>query len=482
MLKKTKICATIGPACDSVKILTDMVKAGMNIARLNFSHGDYDSHAALIKNIRAVEQSTGEPIAIMQDLRGPKIRLGNLPEAGVEIKVGQEIVFNTALSEFKGGVIPIDYADLHQFLEIGQRILIDDGHIEVKVNKVDGTTITTEVIEGAVLFSHKGLNLPDSNLSNIAALSEKDKKDLKFGVEQGVDLVALSFVRAAKDIIDLRFLIKQFETELGIKNQPPIRLVAKIERRVAVENLKEILEATDGIMVARGDLGLEVPAAEVPLVQKRMIDAANAAAKPVIVATQMLDSMRENRRPTRAEVSDVANAVIDHADTLMLSNETAAGKHPVLVVKTMSEIIISTEKSHYDDVKLPLAHSFSSNTSVNVAVSSLSRILAEEVKAKLILAASISGETGRLISHTRPPLPILVGTESQRVLRQLNLSWGVMPFILDPCRTIEELTERSIAYIKKHKLAKNGDKMVVVAGEPVGHAGNVNLVEVREIR
>jgi pyruvate kinase len=356
--------------------------------------------------------------------------------------------------------------------------LVDDGHIEVKVKSVEGTKITGEVVEGSIIFSHKGLNLPDSDL-NIAAISEKDKKDLKFGVEQGVDLVALSFVRSAKDIIDLRFLVKQFEGELGIKNQPPIHLIAKIERRIAVDNLEEILDVTDGIMVARGDLGLEMLAAEVPLVQKQMIDAANAHAKPVIVATQMLDSMRENRRPTRAEVSDVANAVIDHADTLMLSNETAVGKHPVLVVETMAEIIASAEKSHYDDTALPSIHK--NGATIDVAITELSRILAEEVKAKIVLAASISGETGRIISHVRPPLPILVGTSSQRVQRQLNLSWGVIPFILETCQSIEELVERSIAYIKKHKLAKNGDNMVVVAGEPVGQAGNVNLVEVRKI-
>lgn len=479
MFKKTKICCTIGPACDSVKILTDMVKAGMNIARLNFSHGDFASHAALISNIRKVEAITGEPIAIMQDLQGPKIRVGSLPEAGVPIKVGEELVFDTGLTEFKNGDIPLDYPDLHKFLEPGQRILVDDGHIEVKVKNITGTKITGEIMEGSVIFSHKGLNLPDSIL-DIAAISEKDKKDLKFGVEQGVDLVALSFVRSAKDILDLRFLVKQFEGELGIKDQQPIRLIAKIERRIAVDNLKEILDVTDGIMVARGDLGLEMPAAEVPLVQKKMIDAANAKAKPVIVATQMLDSMRENRRPTRAEVSDVANAVIDHADTLMLSNETAVGKHPVLVVATMADIIVSTEKSHYDDTALPPVHK--SGTTTDVAITELSRILAEEVKAKIILAASLSGETGRMISHVRPSLPILVSTSSQRVQRQLNLSWGVISFILEPCRSIEELVEKAITYIKKNKIAKKGEQMVVVAGEPVGQAGNVNLVEVREIK
>jgi pyruvate kinase len=477
--KKTKICATIGPSCQDKDTLVSMVKAGLNIARLNFSHGDYTSHAQLIAQIRAVEAETGEPIAIMQDLQGPKIRVGAMPAEGVAITVGENIVLDSSISSYASGRIPLDYPDLHKFIQTGQRILIDDGHIEVKVKSVEGTKITAEVVEGSCILSHKGLNFPDSDL-DISALSEKDKNDLKFGLEQGVDLVAMSFVRSAKDILDLRFLIKQFENELGIKNQPPVRIISKIERRVAVENLMEILDASDGIMVARGDLGLEVPAAEVPLVQKTMIDAANQQAKPVIVATQMLDSMRENRRPTRAEVSDVANAVIDHADTLMLSNETAVGKHPVLVVETMAEIIISTEKSHYDDKNLSPIKKH--NPSLDEAISQLSRMLAEEIHAKLILAASLSGETGRLISHVRPSLSILVGTSSQRVQRQLNLSWGVVPFILEPCQSIEELVERSIAYIKKHKLAKVGDQMVVVAGEPVGQAGNVNLVEVREIK
>jgi len=482
MPKKTKICATVGPSCEDLKTLTEMVKAGMNIARLNFSHGTYENHAQLIVNIRKVEEKTGEPIAIMQDLQGPKIRIGDLPDAGVAIKEGQEIIFDTSSTTINKGEIPIDYHDLHKYVKAGERILVDDGHIEVKVLSVESTKIKTKVIEGSLILKHKGLNLPDSELT-IPTLSEKDSADLKFGVKSSVDLVAMSFVRSAKDLIDLRFLIKMFESELGLKPEQPIRIIAKIERHEAVENLKEILDSADGLMVARGDLGLEMPAAEVPLVQKRMIDAANAAAKPIIVATQMLDSMRENRRPTRAEVSDVANAVIDHADTLMLSNETAVGKHPILVVQTMADIIMSTEKSSYDDVKLSaLSLTKKSGASMDTAISELSRVLAEEVDAKLIVAASISGETGRLISHVRPPLPILVGASTDRVRRQLNLSWGVKSFILEPCSSIEELVERSIAYIKKNKIAKNGDKMVVVAGEPVGQAGNVNLMEVREIK
>jgi pyruvate kinase len=246
-----------------------------------------------------------------------------------------------------------------------------------------------------------------------------------------------------------------------------------------VDNLDAILDAVDGVMVARGDLGLEMPAAEVPLVQKKIIDGANTKAKPVIVATQLLDSMQEKRRPTRAEVSDVANAVIDHADALMLSNETASGKNPVLVIETMAEIIASTEKSVYDDTDLPPVHKHGAG--IDVAITELSRVLAEEVKAKFILAASISGETGRLISHVRPSLPILVATNTFIVQRQLNLSWGVIPFILQPCNSIEELVARAVSYVKQKKLAKTGDKMIIVAGEPVGIAGNVNLVEVREV-
>lgn len=479
MFKHTKIGATVGPACEQKQILAKMVKAGMNFARLNFSHGTYENHAKLIKNLRAVEKATGEPLAILQDLRGPKMRVGDLPESGIAVKGGGEVVFDTSLTALKGRDIPLTFPGLEKFLKVGERILVDDGRLEVAIKKITGAKIIGRAADDYVILSHKGLNFPDSKLGLIPALSDKDKEDLKFGVKMGVDLIALSFVNKAQDILDLRFLIKQHEEELGLKLQAPIGLIAKIERHEAVDNLKEILEVADGIMVARGDLGLEMPAAEVPLAQKKIIDAANAAAKPVIVATQMLDSMQHNRRPTRAEVSDVANAVIDHADALLLTNETAAGKFPELTVKTMSEIVVATEKSAYDDKNLPAVHK--GGAAVDLAVSELSRLLAEEVGAKLILAASLSGETGRLISHVRPELTIMVATAGERVWRQLNITWGVKPFILIPCRTIEELVARSISYLKKNKLAKKGDKMIIVAGEPVGQAGHVNLVEVREI-
>lgn len=481
MFKHTKIGATIGPACQEVDTLRSMVQAGMNFARLNFSHGTYDNHTLLIKNLRTVEKETGEPIAIMQDLQGPKIRLGLLPKDGLKLTAGQMVTVSTDKVEYVGGELPLDYPGLQTYLQVGEKILIDDGRVELKIIKIEGTKIFTEVMEGGLVSTHKGLNFPDSKLG-IAILSDKDKEDLKFGVKSGVDVVALSFVRSAKDILDIKFLIADIQKETGVeeKNEPPIAVIAKIELHEAVENIQEILDVSDGVMIARGDLGLEIPAAQVPLIQKRIIDLANASAKPVIVATQMLDSMREASRPTRAEVSDVANAVIDHADALLLTNETAAGAHPVLVVKTMSDIIFATEKSSYDDTNLVPTHK--KGTSVGVAITELSRLLAEDLKAKFILAASMSGETGRLISHVRPNLTVMVATSTERVQRQLNLSWGVKPFVMLPCHSIEELVERAIAHLKHVRIAKPGDLMVVVAGEPVGQAGNVNLVEVREVK
>lgn len=479
MHKHTKIVATIGPACEEKEILKQMIKAGMNCARLNFSHGNYDEFTKIYNNIRELEKELDEPIIILQDLQGPKIRIGEMPKDGVEIKDDQEIVFSTKIEKYSDSEIPFFHPELYDFLKSGDRLLINDGRCETKIIKLADGKIFAKVIEGGILTSHKGVNLPDSNIS-LSSLTKKDKDDLLFGVKLGVDMVAISFVNRAEDILDTRFLIKEYEGKLGIESEHPIQIVAKIERPQAVANIESILSAADGVMVARGDLGVEIRAAEVPLVQKKIIETANAVSKPVIVATQMLDSMSESRRPTRAEVSDVANAVIDHADAVMLSNETSTGAHPVLVVETMADIITTTEKSHYDD--LALSSIKEKNTSPENAITHLSRVLAEDVKAKAILVASISGDTGRLISSVRPNAHIVVATTSERVQRQLNLSWGVRPFILHPCRSIEELVENSISYIKKRHLLKNGEKVIVVAGEPVGEAGTINLLEVREVK
>jgi len=477
--KRTKIVCTIGPTCETEAILTKMVKAGMNVARLNFSHGTWDWHLKALKIIRNVAKKTGEPVAILQDLQGPKIRVGVLPEKGIILKEGKKISFSTGINEYKNEMIPVDYKDLHLHVKKGERLMLDDGRLETKIVLISGTVINTEVVVGGVLSSHKGINLPDSKLA-IRALTEKDKEDVLFGVKNKVDMFALSFVSSAQDVFDLRFLIEKYEKEHKIKKEQPIKIIVKIERHQAVKNFKEIVEAADGVMVARGDLGVEIPAQNVPLVQKQLIDECLLSAKPVIVATQMLDSMQNNPRPTRAEVSDVANAVIDHTDAVMLSNETAVGKYPVETVAMMSSIIEETEKSVYDN--LGVEQKNKKKKKIDEVVSEMSRMLAEEVGAKLILAASITGETARLISRHRPELPIVVATNNERTMRQLNLSWGVKSFILVPCHTIEELVARSMVYIKKQKLAKKGEEIIVVSGEPVGESGHVNLLEVREVK
>ncbi len=477
-IKQTKIVATIGPACESIEILERMVHAGMNVARLNFSHGTHENHAMLIKNIREVEKRTGEPVAILQDLQGPKLRLGELPPEGIEIEKGTEIVF--AYNPETSVEIPIGFKELCEFMKPGERILLDDGKCEARVFRIEKEKIITTVVVGGKLTSHKGINVPDTDLKTLKVLTEKDKEDLKFGVEHGVDLVALSFVMDAQDILDVKFFITEIEQSTKKVGNNPIRIIAKIEKHEAVQKIEKIIDVADGIMVARGDLGIEIPAEEVPLIQKRIIDLAREGAKPVIVATQMLDSMQHNPRPTRAEVSDVSNAVIDHTDAVMLSNETATGEYPVETIETMASIIRSAEESDYDDVSVATSSS-SKRKNIDTTISGLSKLVAEEVGATLILAASLSGDTGRLISKYRPELPIAVAASSDRVLRQLNLSWGVRPFILEECKTIEELIERSILILKDRKMVEKEDRIIIVAGEPVGQAGHVNLLEVREV-
>ena len=479
MTKRTKIVCTLGPASESQETITKMLEAGMNVVRLNFSHGTHENHLLLMQHVRSVSEELGIPTAILQDLQGPKIRVGTLPENGIPFTPGEMVSFDTSLERYAEGIAPVDYKDFHMLVSEGERMLLDDGKMETTIRHIIGTRIDAEVIVGGTLTSHKGINIPDSEL-HISALTEKDKADAKFGVEYDVDMVALSFVTSAKDILDLRYLIKEYEKELGKTPDQPIHIIAKIERKEAVDNIEEILDVADGIMIARGDLGIEMPAEDVPLIQKRLIDLALKKAKPVIVATQMLDSMQHNPRPTRAEVSDVANAVIDHADAVMLSNETATGEYPVDTVKMMTTIIEETESSAYDD--LHMHDDIRGGSPVDEVMTGLARVLAEEVGAHMILAASLSGDTARLISRHRPELPIVVATSTARVERQMNLSWGVVPFILQPCRSIEELVERSILRMKEQKLTKKGQKIIVVAGEPVGHAGHVNLLEVREVK
>ena len=348
--KRTKIVCTIGPASGDAQKLLALVNAGMNVCRLNFSHGTHADHAALIQRIREIREQTGEPLAILQDLQGPKIRVGDLPKEGVKLEIGKRIIFTTGAADIPEK-LPVTYPRLHEDAKVGQTILLDDGLLSVKVTAVQGNDVICDVVNGGVLTSHKGMNLPETK-TMISALSEKDREDVKFGVGQGVDWIALSFVRSAEDIRELRALIQSETQAQKIADETPIRIIAKIEKPEAIEHFDEILDAVDGIMVARGDLGIEIAAERVPILQKEIIRKCLDAAKPVVVATQMLDSMIRQPRATRAEISDVANAVIDHADATMLSGETASGAFPIDAVRTMASTIQEAEKSAYDDLPL----------------------------------------------------------------------------------------------------------------------------------
>lgn len=471
--KRTKIVCTIGPASSSKETLTELIKAGMNVARLNFSHGTHEEHAELIRRIRTVAVALNEPVALLQDLQGPKIRVGVLPKEGVQLKAGDHVIFTTGQAAPGDLRLPVTYERLHEDVKIGERILLDDGLLSAKAIEIRGRDVVCEVIDGGVLTSHKGVNFPDSAL-RISPITEKDKADLIFGVQQGVDFIALSFVRSALEIRDLRVLI---EAATPAPDVTPIRVIAKIEKHEAVEQLDEIIEAADAIMVARGDLGIETDAASVPIVQKRIIATCLKAAKPVIVATQMLDSMIRNPRPTRAEVSDVANAVIDHADAVMLSAETASGAHPVEAVLMMAKIALETEASPFDD--LETGRRFVERAELGEAASEVAKALVSHSDVKLVLVASARGELGRLVSRLRPEMPILVVTDDGRVQRQMNLCWGVMPLLRPRAKDADAFFAGVAGALQERGLAVSGEKVIVIAGDPLGTlAGRLELREV----
>lgn len=457
MAKKTKIVCTIGPACEKAATLVEMIKAGMNVARLNFSHGSYENHLLLIENIRAAAKKEKTYVAILQDLQGPKIRVGKLPEGGLEIKKDERVTLATDINEYREGIIPVQYKNLHKDVKSGDRILLDDGNLEVAVEKVMGQRIFCKVIIGGNLISHKGITVPTASLST-SALSKKDREDLVFGLKQGVDFVAISFVRRAKDIKELRALIKRHLPE----GMPVPLIVAKIEKHEALVNLDEIISETDGVMVARGDLALETKASEVPIWQKRMIQKCLEAAKPVITATQMLDSMTRSPRPTRAEISDVANAVIDHTDATMLSQESAMGKYPVETVTTMAAIIKDTEASPLDDmVTLP---KMDGSAPPVLAMSAAACEIARAVGAKAIFVMSRTGFTARAVSRHRPLMPIIAVTSNPATLKQLTLSWGVDPYPIDGFSEVKDAWNFLAPVIKKKYSLKKGDRLIAVSG------------------
>src|SRR3989339_451476 len=474
-MKRTKIVATIGPSCDSEARLVQMIKSGMNLARFNFSHGTYASNKKAVENVRRAAKKAGLPVGIIQDLQGPRIRVGEIDKKGLELKKNETVVLIE--DEHKSRVknkkaIPIQFIKLGKVLKKGGRVLLLDGLIELRVDKVDAVSAEAKVLKGGIIYTYKGVNLPGVNLG-LSVITEKDKKDLKFGLDLGVDFVALSFVGNAKDMKELRKLIRKYSP------RSQVMTMAKIERAEAVKNIKSIIKESDAIMVARGDLGIEMPDVKVPIIQKEIVKLCLEAGRPVIVATQMLDSMIRNPKPTRAEVSDVANAVIDHADAVMLSGETATGKYPAESVKVMGQIILETENSIYDD----MAPGYFTETKLSVtkAVSESVFELVREIKAKAIVAATNSGYTARMIARYRPETRNIVFVNQEEILRQLTLSWGIYPELMPVCKSMDELIAKSVKLVKQRQLVKKGDKIVIVSGQPVGKSKNMNLIKVQTI-
>jgi len=470
-LRRTKIVCTLGPASSSEELLRSMIRAGMDVARLNFSHGTHDTHLALIDTLRKVAAEEGRQVAILQDLQGPRIRVGEMADGAAPLAQGtrfvlttEEVIGNSLRATIRGAPLPQDVLP-------GDRILLDDGDLELVVTETTTTDVICTVVLGGLLKSHKGVNVPGRTLG-VPSLTDKDRDDLAFGVRQGVDFVAMSFVRSAEDVLQLRALMVAQDAEIPI--------IAKIEKHEAIANFDEILKASDGIMVARGDLGIEVAAEEVPLHQKMIIAKCNRAGKPVITATQMLDSMIRNPRPTRAEVNDVANAIMDGSDATMLSGETAAGAYPLEAVATMARIAETTDNAlPYD--RLMRRTATSRTCSVTDAIGQATCEMAYELKASAIITSTESGFTARMVARHRPPVRIIAATPSVRTLRQLTLVWGVHPHLTAPFHSTEDMIQQVVGVAIQEGHVAEGDLVVITAGLPLPARGRTNLLKLHVV-
>jgi len=491
-MKRTKIVATIGPATDSKEKIRQLIEAGMNVARINFSHGDHISNGSIIKHIKQMREELGVPIGIMADLQGPRIR--TVVAAEVEMKKGENVIIVDGLNSEQINnprflvakqiaesklnhcdVIGLDWKGIVADIAMGNEILIEDGLMKIVVEEKYKDYLVARVKDGGTVKNHKGVNIPDAKL-NVGVVTEKDECDLLFALKQDVDFIALSFVSNAEEILEVKEKIKKI---LGKEGHLP-QIVSKIERKEAIKNIIEIIHATDVIMVARGDLGIEMEESRVVIYQKEITARCLRSATPVIVATQMLNSMIENPRPTRAEVSDVSNAVIDHTDSVMLSGETANGKYPIESVKIMKEIIINTEKSPFDF----LVHGFlrDEESSVSAAIAHSAHELSKDTHAVAIVAASVSGFTARMITRHRPSNHVFVITNNAKTHNQLSLVWGVESFILPDCKDLDELIDRSVEALKTSKKIKTKDKLIMVAGRPGIAKEHMSLIKVEEVK
>lgn len=467
-MRRTKIVCTIGPASESSEKIQQLLIAGMNVARLNFSHGTHAEHGKRIQTLRNEAQKLGKHLGILLDTKGPEIRTGMVPDQGIQLKSEATFILDTDLQTLGSSErVGITYHELWREVKSGTHILLDDGLIDLRVESIEESRITTIVQNGGLLKSQKGVNVPGISIQ-LPAVTQKDRDDILFGIREGIDFIAASFTRKASDILAVRRIVE----EQGAN----IKIIAKIESREGIINLDGILEVADGLMVARGDLGVEIPVEEVPIYQKEMIKKCHLLGKPVIVATQMLDSMIRNPRPTRAEASDVANAILDGTDAIMLSGETAAGSYPVEAVEMMNKIALQTE-SHYFDGRSP-RHP---HLNVAEAISHASYTIARDLEAAAILTPTHSGLTARMISKYRPESLIIAATPFPQVARQLSLQWGVYPLLIQESSGTDELLSIAVNEAITHSLIQTGDVVVITAGVPVGRVGTTNMIKVQVI-
>lgn len=471
-MRRTRIVCTIGPASESVEMMRALVEAGMNVARLNVSHGSLEEHAARIERLRRVEAESGRPLAIMLDVQGPKIRTGDLASPqGVELRAGQDLTLTTEPIQGTSRRISVDYPELPETMRPGDTIYLDDGSIELLVQEVRGSDVRCRVVVGGTLGARKGVTLVGV-VPNLPALTDQDREHIHFGVEQGVDWIAASFVRTARDVREVRQAI----AEAG-GDQP---IIAKIETRISHEELRRVVAEADGVMVARGDLGVQIPLEEVPSVQKSIIRMCNEMGKPVITATQMLESMVRNPRPTRAEVTDVAAAILDGTDAVMLSGETAVGRYPAEAVNMMARIATRTEETIDFDAQLA-ARRVGAGSTVAEAICYAACRASHDLSVKAIVSSTQSGATARMVSKFRPDTPIIALTPVPEVARRLTVVWGVEPTIVPHTTNVDEMLDVAFDVVRRRSDIKPGDRIVVTAGVRTGEPGSTNLLQVYEV-
>ncbi len=471
-MRKTKIVCTLGPATDNEDVLRKLMLAGMNVARLNFSHGTHEEQKKRMDMVKKLREELGLPIAILLDTKGPEIRTRDFEGGKVEVKAGDFFTLTTRDIVGDSTITSITYKDLYKDVQVGTHILIDDGLIELEVTSISGEDILCTVITGGPISNHKGINVPDVHL-NMPYLSDADESDILFGIEQDVDFVAASFVRSAKDVLEIREL-------LNANGGQRINIISKIENSEGVNHIDDIIYVSDGIMVARGDMGVEIPCEEVPVIQKMIINKVYMAGKQVITATQMLDSMIKNPRPTRAETTDVANAIYDGTSAVMLSGESAAGKYPVEAVEMMAKIAERAEAA-IDYKKNFYHYERAANQNVTDAVCHAACTTAIDLNAAAVIIVTKSGVSARNISKYRPSCNIIAGTTSDKAYRQLNMSWGVTPVHLEEQNEVFTLFDHAVAAGKKQGLLQAGDKVVIGAGVPLGISGNTNMLKVQVV-